>query len=223
MGGGPRSSAETVDERIEWLASLLPDPSQPVPEASAAEVTANGPPIVDALEALLEAERVEEASWAIARLRPYWLNGGNVEQGRRWAERVQALPGQASPAPRVRLLETAATLAFESGDEASARNLFTKSAELACRVGDADAEASALGGLARCELMAGNLDAARGRRGRAKPFALGKVTRRRESARCTSSPTPTTSQGTTMRREQVSIARWRWAGGSASGTGKRRR
>ena len=161
MGGGSRISAESVDQRIDWLASLVPDPSLPVPEASAAEVTANGPLVVDTLGALLEAGRVEEASWAIARLRPYWLNGANVEQGRRWAERVLALPRKASPAPRVRLLETAATLAFESGDEASARNLFMKSAELARRVGDADAEASALGGLARCELMAGNLDAAR--------------------------------------------------------------
>jgi hypothetical protein len=73
-----------ADERLEWLARLVPDPSLPVPEANAAEVTANGGSVVDALEVLVEAGRVEDTSWAVARLRPYWLIGGNVEQGRQW-------------------------------------------------------------------------------------------------------------------------------------------
>ncbi len=156
------SSVGTVDERLEWLAGLVSDPSLPVPEASAAEVTRSGGSVVDALEVLVEAGRCEDASWAVARLRPYWLTGGNVEQGRQWAERVLTLPHQqSSPTARARLLEIAATLAFEQGDEASARARFTKSIELAREVGDTVAEATALGGLARCELMAGNLDAAR--------------------------------------------------------------
>lgn len=157
----PANSVLAADERLGWLARLVPDPSLPVPEANAAEVTGNGGSVVDALEVLVEAGRVEDTSWAVARLRPYWLIGGNVEQGRQWAERVLALPQQASPAARARLLEVAATLAFEQGDDGSARALFTQSLEAAHGAGDDVAEAVSLGGLARCELMAGNLDAAR--------------------------------------------------------------
>lgn len=137
------SSVGTVDERLEWLAGLVSDPSLPVPEASAAEVTRSGGSVADALEVLVEAGRVEDASWAVARLRPYWLAGGNVEQGRQWAERVLTLPHQqSSSTARARLLEIAATLAFEQGDEASARARFTKSIELAREVGDTVAEAT---------------------------------------------------------------------------------
>jgi hypothetical protein len=157
----PAEAAGTIDERLTWLARLVPDPSLPVPETSAAEVTHNGEAVVDVLEVLVEAGRIEDASWAVARLRPYWLNGGNVERGRRCTERVLALPRQASPTARARLLEVAATLAFEQGDDASARALFTEGVEAAREAGDDIAEAVSLGGLARCELMVGNLDAAR--------------------------------------------------------------
>jgi hypothetical protein len=150
----PANSVMAADERLEWLARLVPDPSLPVPEANAAEVTGNGGSVVDALGILVEAGRVEATFWAVARLRPYWLIGGSVEQGRQWTERVLALPQQASPAARARLLEVAATLAVEQGDDRSARALFTQGLEAAH-------EAGSFGGLARCELMAGNLDAAR--------------------------------------------------------------
>ena len=158
---GSANSLLAADERLEWLARLVPDPSLPVPEASAAEVTGNGGSVVDVLEGLVEAGRVEDASWAVARLRPYWLIGGNVVRGRDWTERVLALPQQGSPAARARLLEVAATLAFEQGDDGTARALFTRGKEAAREAGDEVAEANSLGGLARCELMAGNLDAAR--------------------------------------------------------------
>jgi hypothetical protein len=157
----PTNDLVAADERLDWLARLVPDPSLPVPEVSAAELTGNGGSVVDALEVLVAAGRVEDASWAVARLRPYWLIGGNVDLGRRWTERVLALPQRASPAARARLLEVAATLAFEQGDDGSARALFTQGLEAARGAGDDVAEAVSLGGLARCELMAGNLDAAR--------------------------------------------------------------
>jgi tetratricopeptide (TPR) repeat protein len=151
----------SVDERLEWLARLVPDPALPLPEPSAAELVREGGSVVEALEAVVEAGRVEDAAWAVARLRGYWLNGGHVEEGRRWAERVLALPQEAPAHARARLLEVAATLAFEQGDDATARKLFTKGAELARNAGDDVAAAITLGGLARCELMTGNLDAAR--------------------------------------------------------------
>jgi non-specific serine/threonine protein kinase len=159
--GVPTDPMATVDGRLEWLARVVPDPSLPVPEPTAAELADKGSSIVDVLEALVDAGRVEDASWAVARLRRYWLDSGNVEQGRRWADRVLTLPPPPSPAARARLLETAATLAFEQGDDASARALFTQSVDIAREESDAAAEALALGGLGRCELMAGNLDAAR--------------------------------------------------------------
>jgi hypothetical protein len=129
------NSLLAADERLEWLARLVPDPSLPVPEASAAEVTGNGRSVVDALEVLVEAGRVEDASWAVARLRPYWLIGGNVVRGRDWTERVLALPQQGSPAARARLLEVAATLAFEQGDDGTARALFRQGKEAAREAG----------------------------------------------------------------------------------------
>ena len=157
----PGKAAGTIDERLSWLARLVPDPSLPVAETGAAEVARDGGSIVYLLEVVVEAGRIEDASWAVARLRPYWVNGGNVERGRGWTKRVLALPRQASPAARARLLEVGATLAFEQGDEASARTLFTEGVAAAREAGDDVAEAVSLGGLARCELVAGNLDAAR--------------------------------------------------------------
>lgn len=150
-----------IEQRLEWLARLVPDPSLPLPEASAAEVSREGGSAAEMLEGLVEAKRIEDASWTISRLRAYWLQGGNVEKGRKWADRVLALPQKASAAAEARLLETAATLAFEQGAESAARALFTQSIEIARKTGDIVAEALALGGLARCELMAGKLDAAR--------------------------------------------------------------
>jgi non-specific serine/threonine protein kinase len=157
----PVNPVTTVDERLEWLARLVPDPALPVAEANAAEVKRDGRTVVDTLDTLIGTERAEDAAWAVARLRPYWLMGGNIEQGRRWTERLLALPRQASDRARARLLEVAGTLAFEQGDEASARSLFTQGREAARDAGDEVAEAFVLGGLARCELMTGNLDAAR--------------------------------------------------------------
>jgi hypothetical protein len=154
------SPVGSLDERLDWLAAVVPDPAQPLPEEAAAELVAQGRAVADMLGELVEADRVDDAAWAVARLRGFWLVGGNIAEGRAWADRVVACEG-ASAAARARVLETAATLAFEQGDEASARELFARSVETARAAQDQISEAASLGGLARCELMAGNLDAAR--------------------------------------------------------------
>jgi tetratricopeptide (TPR) repeat protein len=139
------------------LAELVPDPVLPVDEARAHEVMREGAAFAAAVD---EASDADAAAWGVARLRVYWMNG-RIEEGRRRAERLLAEDGGVSAAARARMLEVAATLAFEQGDAATARARFNEAAELSRKAADADAEGMCLAGLARCELMAGNLDAAR--------------------------------------------------------------
>ncbi len=152
---------QSLQERIDWLARLVPDPSSRLPDGSAAELARDGDLAVHALRTLVEQGRAEEATWAVARLSFYWLYTGDIAQGRELMARVLPLSEHASPAARVRVLEAAGTLAFEQGDREAARSLFTSSAHLAQAAGDSATEANALGGLARCELAAGNLAGAR--------------------------------------------------------------
>ena len=139
------------------LAELVPDPVLPVDEACAHEVMREGAAFAAAVD---EAADADAAAWGVARLRAYWMNG-RIDEGRSRAERLLAEDGGVSAAARVRVLEVAATLAFEQGDAATARARLNEAAGLSRKGADADAEAMCLGGLARCELMAGNLDAAR--------------------------------------------------------------
>jgi tetratricopeptide (TPR) repeat protein len=142
---------------LDRLAELVPDPVLPVDEACAHEVVREGAAFAAAVD---EASDADAAAWGVARLRAYWMNG-RIEEGRSRAERLLAEDGGVSAAARARVLEVAATLAFEQGDAATARARFNDAAELSRQAADADAEGMCLGGLARCELMAGNLDAAR--------------------------------------------------------------
>jgi tetratricopeptide (TPR) repeat protein len=142
---------------LDRLAELIPDPVLPVDEACAHEVMREGAAFAAAVD---EASDADAAAWGVARLRAYWMNG-RIEEGRSRAERLLAEDGGVSAAARARVLEVAATLAFEQGDAATARARFNDAAELSRKAADADAEGMSLGGLARCELMAGNLDAAR--------------------------------------------------------------
>jgi tetratricopeptide (TPR) repeat protein len=142
---------------LERLAELVPDPALPTDEMAVQEVVRDGAAFVSAVE---DAADPDAAAWGIARLRAFWLNG-HIDEGRRRAEQAVAGNGCVTAAARARVLEVAATLAFEQGDAEAARARFGEGIALSRASADADAEAICLGGLARCELMAGNLDAAR--------------------------------------------------------------
>lgn len=95
----------------------------------------------------------------VARLRAHWLNG-HIAEGRDEVERLLAECGL-EPGIQARLLEVAATLAFDQGDADAARERFSAGRAVARDAGDEMAESACLGGTARCELMDGNLEAAR--------------------------------------------------------------
>ena len=151
----------SVRDRIDWLARLVPDPSGRLSDGSRRELAEGAGFAVEAVRRLVEQGEAEDAAWSAARLYFYWLYCGQISQGRELMALVLPLSEQASPAARAVLLEVAGTLAFEHGDQQAARTLFASSADQATLARDSATEANALGGLARCELAAGNLDAAR--------------------------------------------------------------
>src|SRR5581483_480704 len=153
-GGGPWfesriahfvSGSRAVDA-VAWLEQAVPDPALPIAEDAAAQIRERA---ASSLEELDELEP-EERAWAVARLRSYWMNG-NYAEGRARAAQAAAEPGVSALALS-RLLEVEASAAFEQGAAAAARQLFRQAIDTAP---DDIGRAISLGGLARCELMAG--------------------------------------------------------------------
>lgn len=108
------SGSSRIDP-VAWLEQTIPDPALPVSEAVATQLRDRAESIVAQLERL----EPETKAWTVARLRAYWVNGHYAE-GREWATRVAEGP-DVSAAALSRVLEVAATTAFEQGDEGEAR------------------------------------------------------------------------------------------------------
>ncbi|HMA38307.1 MAG TPA: tetratricopeptide repeat protein, partial [Chloroflexia bacterium] len=78
----------------------------------------------------------EQAARLAGALWPFWDAHGHWQEGQRWLEAVLAHPHRASGAVRARLLQGAATLAYNQGDLAAASPLFAQSLALWREVGD---------------------------------------------------------------------------------------
>lgn len=84
-----------------------------------------------------------------AALAPFWLVRGHLSEGRRWLDSALALDAtNAPPGPRARALWGAGMLAHFQNDYELAAARFRESLALAHAIGDKEAEANALSGLA---------------------------------------------------------------------------
>jgi tetratricopeptide (TPR) repeat protein len=105
----------------------------------------------DAMDWLLEHERVDDALAFAGALVPFWMATGRVEEGQAWLGRALELRS-VGDGPRARALHDLGYLAFFAGDAAVAGPRFAEARDVANRAGDHDAEALALAGSARVAL-----------------------------------------------------------------------
>lgn len=155
------STIVDADERLARIERLAPRPGLPIMSEVVAEIAGEAESYVAALDRFAADGRAEQGLRLAVRLAPYWNAQGLFAEGR---TRLQALLEAAvhiSPTLRAQALERIGTMAFEQGANEEARSLFEQSLAAARDGRDEIAEAAAYGGLARCALMAGDLDLAR--------------------------------------------------------------
>ena len=108
-----------------------------------------------ALDELVQRGKPEPALAAERGLVDFWMRKGHLDEGRHHLDRL--LDAGEPPAHlRAAGLAGAGTLAFRQGDDEAAERLFEESARLARGAGDEAVLASALGGLSRVALRAGD-------------------------------------------------------------------
>ena len=108
-----------------------------------------------AIEELVRRGEPEPALESERALVDFWMRKGHLDEGRRHLDRLLAA-GDPPSNLRAAGLSGAGVLAFRQGDDETARRLFEESAELARSSGDDAVLASALGGLSRVALRAGD-------------------------------------------------------------------
>lgn len=155
------STAVDADERLAQIERLTPRPGLPIMSEVVAEIAREAESYVAALDRFAADGRAEEGLRLAVRLAPYWNAHGLFAEGR---ARLLALLDAAAEIPpllRAQALERIGTMAFEQGANEEARSPFEQSLAAARDARDEIAEAAAFAGLARCALMAGDLDLAR--------------------------------------------------------------
>ncbi|HYU83844.1 MAG TPA: tetratricopeptide repeat protein [Kribbellaceae bacterium] len=126
-----------------------------------AEIAREADSYVAALDRLVADGRTAEGLRLAVRLAPYWNAHGRFAEGRTRLLALLETAAEIPPTLRAQALERIGTLTFEQGTNEDARSLFEQSLAAARAARDEIAEAAAYGGLARCALMAGELDTAR--------------------------------------------------------------
>jgi tetratricopeptide (TPR) repeat protein len=155
------STVVDAEERLARIVRLAPHPGLPMMSEVVAEIAREADSYVAALDRLAAEGRAEEGVRLAVRLAPYWNAHGLFAEGRARLLALLEAPAQISPALRAQALERLGTMAFEQGANEEARSLFEQSLAAARDGGDEIVQAAAYGGLARCALMAGELDVAR--------------------------------------------------------------
>ena len=156
------SATVDADARLEHLERLLPTPRRP-PDDVLAEIRRDADVYERALDHFAADGEVERALRIAVRIAWYWLTSGRFAEGQKRLLDLLDADGAVAPDLRAQALERAGTFAFEQGANDEARSLFEQSLGFARESGDDAAEATALGSLARCALMQGDLDTARER------------------------------------------------------------
>ncbi len=153
----------TVDtrKRLERLERLVPASGAPLPDAVYRELDQAHDDDLAALDELAANGKQEQALQLATLLWRFWMDSGRLEQGRRRLEGLLEAAVDAPSGVRAHALYGAGTIAFRQGDNEVARSMHEQSLACAREAGEAVAEATAHGGLARCGLRDGDLDAAR--------------------------------------------------------------
>jgi tetratricopeptide (TPR) repeat protein len=155
------STAVDADERLARIERLAPHPGLPVMSEVAAEIAREAESYIAALDRFAADGRPADGLRLAVRLTPYWNAHGQFAEGR---ARLLALLDAAAEIPpllRAQALERLGTMAFEQGANEEARSLFEESLAAGRDARDEIAKAAAYAGLARCALMAGEMDLAR--------------------------------------------------------------
>jgi tetratricopeptide (TPR) repeat protein len=150
-----------ADERLTRIERLTPRPGLPIMSEVVIEIARDAESYVAALDRFAAEGRPEEGLRLAVRLAPYWYAHGLFAEGRGRLVRLLEAAERISPTLRAQALERIGTMAFEQGANEEAHSLFVESLAAARNARDEIAEAAAYGGLARCALMAGDLDLAR--------------------------------------------------------------
>jgi tetratricopeptide (TPR) repeat protein len=155
------STVVDPDERLARIERLAPRPGLPIMSEVVAEIAREAESYLAALDRFAADGRAEDALRLAVRLAPYWNAHGLFAEGRARLLALLETAAEISPTLRAQALERIGTLTFEQGANEEARSLFEESLAAARAARDELAEAAAYGGLARCALMAGDLDVAR--------------------------------------------------------------
>jgi tetratricopeptide (TPR) repeat protein len=155
------STVVDADERLAQIERLVPRPGLPTMSEVVTELARDAESYVAALDRFAAGGRAEDGLRLAVRLSPYWNAYGHFAEGRARLLALLEAAAQVSPTLRAQALERIGTLTFEQGANEEARSLFEESLAAARDARDEIAEAAACGGLARCALMAGDLEVAR--------------------------------------------------------------
>jgi tetratricopeptide (TPR) repeat protein len=155
------STLVDADERLARIERLAPHPGLPVMSELVAEIAREAASYVAALDRFSADGRAEDGLRLAVRLAPYWNAHGLFGEGRACLLALLEAAAEISPTLRAQALERIGTLAFEQGANEEARSQFGESLAAARDAADQIAEAAAYAGLARCALMAGELDVSR--------------------------------------------------------------
>jgi tetratricopeptide (TPR) repeat protein len=155
------STVVDADERLARIERLAPHPGLPTMSDVVAEIAREADSYVAALDRLAADGRAADGLRLAVRLAPYWNAHGLFAEGRARLLALLEAAAPISPTLRAQALERIGTLTFEQGANEDARSLFEESLAAGRDARDEIAEAAAYGGLARCALMAGDLDVAR--------------------------------------------------------------
>jgi tetratricopeptide (TPR) repeat protein len=155
------STVVDADERLARIERLAPRPGLPIMSEVVAEIARDADSYVAALDRFAADGRAEEGLRLAVRLAPYWNAYGLFAEGRARLVSLLEAAAQIPLALRAQALERIGTLTFEQGANEEARSMFEESLAAAREARDEIAAAAAHVGLARCALMAGDLDLAR--------------------------------------------------------------
>ena len=155
------STVVDADERLARIERLVPRPGLPVMSEVVAEIAREADSYVAALDRFTRDGRAEDGLRLAVRFAPYWNARGLFAGGRTRLLALLETTTEISSTLRAQVLEQIGTMALEQGANEDARSLFEESLAAARDARDEIAEAAAYGGLARCALMAGDLDLAR--------------------------------------------------------------
>jgi len=157
------STVVDAEARLAELERLVPTPGRALAHDVISEIGREAAAYEAALDRFAAEGETEKALRVGVRLAWYWLANGRFAEGQKRLLALIDAEGDAPALLRAQALERAGTFAFEQGATDQAEALFEQSLALAREARDDMAEATALGSLARCALMQGNLEAARER------------------------------------------------------------